>query len=92
MTQEQHQQVEIAFKTRGALPLPLIAEFVQLIIDIVRGLMAKKKGATVQEKLADLEWLMNEVVLKAIHVHAREMADMKDSINHLMSEVQKLKK
>jgi hypothetical protein len=90
MTQQQIQQLEVAFKTRGPIPLALIGEGIQLIIELVKGWIAKKKGVPVSEKLADMEWLINEVVMKAVHVQARQINDLQGYVDSLMSRVSKL--
>lgn len=90
MTQQQIQQLEVAFKTRGPIPFDLIAAGVQFIIELVKGWIAKKKGVPVSEKLADMEWLINEVVMKALHVQARQINDLQEHRDSLMSRVSKL--
>lgn len=91
MTQEQHQQVEIAFKAKGAIPPGLIAEFFGLIVTLVMGLINRKKNATVQEKHDDLRWVIDQVILPGMKLQGEKLADMGETLISLRAEFNKLK-
>lgn len=91
MTLQQQQQVEIAFKTRGKIPPGLIAEFFGMIVDIVMGLINRKKNATVQEKHDDLRWVIDQVILPGMKLQGEKLADMGETLIYLRTEFNKLK-